>query len=56
MQQNDSELAQIGRAYYYVKQRDIGEQDSRGWNKCLKAIWDKYLELANESTSPTTNS
>lgn len=46
---NEKELALIGKAFYAVGKRDSGQQDARGWNKCMDAIWAKYLELTDGS-------
>lgn len=47
---NETELSLIGKAYYAVPRKNGEEQDSRGFNKALDAIWTKYLELANEGS------
>lgn len=41
------DLELLGKAYYAIRSKDPGEQDARGWNKCLKAIWEEYERLIN---------
>ncbi len=42
---DDDDLERLALATFQIEPKDESEQDSRGWNKCLAAIWKSYLEI-----------
>ncbi len=42
---NDEDVNRLGLAIFHLKNKDEGEQDARGWNKCLASVWKIYSEL-----------